>query len=436
MPKGTTEDVRRQNLSALLGLLYRGGPASRSALGRHTGRNRSTIASLVADLVDLGLASERDPDPAGQVGRPSPVVSLRPTVTAIAVNPEIDALTIGLVGLDGVVRRTIRHEYDRIPTAAEVLSITSAVIAGMKVELDGLVVTGIGVAVPGQVRTDDGVVRNAPHLDWHDEPFGEPLAALTGQRVSVANDAALGALAEHDFGAGREHAHLIYLNGGASGIGGGMIIDGRPLGGMSGYAGELGHVRVSSSPVIDSAGIAGTLEAEVTRAELMDALQLDRADPAEFEAALLADRSEQVARIVDRQLGHLGTALAAAINLFNPEVIALGGFLAALQAYDSSGLEECRGRVRARPVPRGRPNHPRRARRRPADDRRGRAGFPSPAGGPGVDRELTRTLSRVNRPGLQADAGPAQPQCGSTASPGTDAGESGCSPIRWVEVAK
>lgn len=337
---GTTEDVRRANLAAILGILYRGGPASRAALGKRTGRNRSTIGSLVGDLVELGLVSESDPDPLGQVGRPSPVVTIRPEVTAIAVNPEIDALTIGLVGLDGTVRRTIRHEYGRIPTAAEVLSITSAVIAGMRVELDGLLVAGIGVAVPGQVRTDDGVVRNAPHLDWHDQPFGEPLAAATAHRVLVANDAALGALAEHEFGAGRDHDHLIYVNGGASGIGGGVITAGTLLGGGAGYAGELGHVRVSGSSVVDSAGFPGTLEAEVTRAELLDALGLTGAEPAQLEAALLADRSGPVAAIVERQLGHLGTALAAAINLFNPEVIALGGFLAALQAYDPQRLED------------------------------------------------------------------------------------------------
>lgn len=339
MPKGTTEDVRRQNLAAVLGILYRGGPASRSVLSRRTGRNRSTIASLVADLVELGLVDEREPALVGQVGRPSPVVSVRPDVAAIAVNPEIDALTIGVVGLDGGLRRTVRHEYDRIPTAAEALALTSAGIAELRGELNGTLVTGIGVAVPGQVRTGDGVVRNAPHLDWHDEPFGEPLAAATGYPVCVANDAALGALAEHEFGAGRGHEHLVYVNGGASGIGGGVIAAGTLLGGASGHAGELGHVRVSSSTVLDSAGISGTLEAEVTRAELMDALGLSRADPAQFEHALLAARSEAVAAVVERQLGHLGTALAAAINLFNPEVIALGGFLAALQAYDPAGLE-------------------------------------------------------------------------------------------------
>jgi len=338
IPVGTTESIRRTNLATILGILYRGGPASRAALSKRTGRNRSTIASLVADLSALGLVSEGESDSLGQVGRPSPVVSIRPEVTAIAVNPEIDALTIGLVGLDGNVRRVIRHECDRIPTASEVLSITSAVIAGMRHELDGLLVVGVGVAVPGQVRTGDGVVRNAPHLDWHDEPFGAALAAATGYPVAVANDAALGALAEHEFGAGRARRNLIYVNGGASGIGGGVIADGALLGGMSGHAGELGHIRVSSSSVTDSAGIRGTLEAEVTRAELMEALGLPRAEPAQFEAALLSDRSAAVSAIVNRQLEHLATALASAINLFNPEVIALGGFLAVLQAYDPGKL--------------------------------------------------------------------------------------------------
>ena len=337
MRKGTTEGLRQVNLSTTLGILYRSGPASRAVLSKRTGRNRSTIASLVTDLVELGLVTEHEPDAQRQVGRPSPVVGIRQQVVAIAVNPEIDALTLGLVGLDGRVRRVIRHEYDRIPTAAEVIGITADLIAGLR-ELDGLVVAGMGVAVPGQVRTRDGLVRNAPHLGWHDEPLGGPLADATGFPVQVANDAALGALAEHEFGTGRHKDHLIYLNGGASGIGGGVISDGSPLGGTSGYAGELGHIRVSSSGRVDSAGIAGTLEAEVSRADLLEALGLARAEPGQFEEALLADRSPRVSAVVERQLDHLGSALAAAINVLNPQVVALGGFLATLQAYDLDRL--------------------------------------------------------------------------------------------------
>ena len=337
---GTTESIRRANLSRVLQLLYLGGPCSRAALSRATGRNRSTIASLVADLAELGLVSEREPDALGQVGRPSPVVEIRPEVAAIAVNPEIDALTIGLVGLDGSCERVIRHEYDRIPSATEAVDIIASEIDGLRGELDGRLMAGVGVAVPGQVRSQDGVVANAPHLAWREQPFGEPLARATGMLVSVANDAGLGALAERDFGAGRGKQHFIYLNGGASGIGGGLITGGELLAGASGFGGELGHVRVSSSTAVDSAGIAGTLEAEVTRAELLDALGLDRVDPQTFERALLADRSGPVRTVVEGQLDHLGTALAAAINLLNPQVIALGGFLAALLAYDANRLHQ------------------------------------------------------------------------------------------------
>lgn len=339
--RGTPEEVRTANLAAVLGLLHRNGPQSRAALSRATGRNRSTMASLVGDLVELELVDERDPDPQGVVGRPSPVVSVRSDVVAVAVNPEIDALTIGLVGLDGGVRRVIRHGYDRIPTAAEVISITAAVVAGMSYELDAMRVVGIGVAVPGQVNTTDGSVRIAPHLGWRGEAFAEPLSEATGLSVRVANDAGLGALAEHRFGAGKGRDHLIYLNGGASGIGGGVIVDGALLCGASGFAGELGHIRVSGASQTDTAGFAGTLEALVTRAELMDALGLTQAGPDEFEQALLADRSPAVQAIVTRQLNALGAALAAAINLFNPNVIALGGFLAALQAYDAELLRAC-----------------------------------------------------------------------------------------------
>lgn len=340
MAVATSEDIRRQNLSNLLGLLYRQGSTSRAKLGRATGLNRSTIANLVADLVALGLVVESDPETAGRVGRPSPLVGIRPEVVAIAINPEVDALTIGLVGLDGQVRRVIRHTHERIPTAGEAISLAASIIAGMKGELAGLRLAGIGVAIPGQVRTADGLVRNAPHLGWRDEPFAEPLAALTGYPVWVANDAMLGALAEFHFGAGRGKRDLIYLNGGASGIGGGVISGAQLLSGASGHAGELGHIRVSGSDRLDSAGFPGTLEAEVSRDELCTALGVEQASPADFKNWLLADPSLGVKVIVERQLGHLGVAISSAVNIFNPEVVVLGGFLAALAEYDPERLQQ------------------------------------------------------------------------------------------------
>lgn len=345
------DDVRRHNLSTILGIVHRNGATPRSHLTRMTGLNRSTVAALVAELVDLGLAVEREPDPTKQVGRPSPVVTVDPRVVALAVNPEIDAVTIAVVGLSGHVRRRIRHATEHSPSVAEAVAIAESVIEALRGELDaGFRVVGIGLAVPGQVRSSDGVVRLAPHLGWVDTPIAHLLAEASGYPAFAANDAGLGAIAEWHFGAGRGAENLVYLNGGASGIGGGLIAAGVPLGGVGGFAGEFGHIRVSASAVagahLDSAGIAGTLESEVRLSELLAVLGLGAEHAEELETALVAAVADESAAgdaargEVARQLGHLGTALGAAVNVLNPELVVLGGFLASLLAVDASALHE------------------------------------------------------------------------------------------------
>jgi len=284
------------------------------------------------------LVDEYQPIADGTVGRPSHGVALSSSVAAFAVHPEVDALTVAIVGLDAQVRRKVRHEFDRIPSMAEVVHLASTVMAAMGAVESGFRISGIGVAVPGLVRTLDGLVRNAPHLEWREEPLGRALAEATSLPVHVANDAQLGALAERDYGAGRGVSHFVYLNGGASGIGGAIVAGGELLGGAHGYAGELGHTPVSGSQAVDTVGISGTLEAEVTREELLSLLGSDHMDHEAFEIALLADRSEAVAAAVARQQRQLAVALGTVVNLLNPERIVLGGFLASLLAYDPGGL--------------------------------------------------------------------------------------------------
>ena len=333
------DDVRRHNLAVILRLVHRNGAASRARLTQLSGLNRSTIAALVGELAELGLVEEREPDSTNRVGRPSPIVAASGRVVALAVNPEIDAVTIGIVGLDGRVHRRIRYPTERSPSVTEAVNIAAAVIEGMRGELESAFrVVGIGVAVPGLVRAHDGLVRHAPHLGWVDEPLTEMLEQATGYAVRAANDASLGAMAERYFGAGKGMSDLIYLNGGASGIGGGMIVGGTAVGGVAGYAGEFGHTRVSASDRTDSAGIAGTLEAEVTRSELLDVLGLESADADDLERALLASDSPVVTAEVNRQLDFLAVALAGAVNILNPQLVVLGGFLAALYAVDPDRL--------------------------------------------------------------------------------------------------
>ncbi len=339
MQGSSHDDIRRHNLGVILRSVHRTGPASRAQLTRLTGLNRSTIGALVAELKERTLILERDPDPTNLAGRPSPVVVANPHVAAFAVNPEIDAITVGLVGLDGAVHRRIRYPTAQSPTVAEAVAIAAGIIADLRAEAQiDYHFIGIGVAVPGLVRVSDGLVRDAPHLGWVDAPLAELLAAETGLSVRAANDASLGVTAERYFGAGRGVNDLVYLNGGASGIGGGIVLGGMPIRGVAGFAGEFGHIRVSGAKQMDSAGLPGTLEAEVRRSALLTVLELERADADELEQALRFSTSAAVRAEVNRQLDALAVALAGAVNLLNPALIVLGGFLAALHGVDPERL--------------------------------------------------------------------------------------------------
>jgi predicted NBD/HSP70 family sugar kinase len=147
-------------------------------------------------------------------------------------------------------------------------------------------------------------------------------------------------MAELIFGAGRGRSELIYLNGGASGIGGGVIAGGRPISGAGGFAGEFGHIRVDSEGSTYDDPESGSLESAVNRAALLSALGRVSADADELEAALLASTDPDVAALVHRQLEFLSTALRNAVNVLNPQVIVLGGFLASIFLVDPEFLRE------------------------------------------------------------------------------------------------
>ncbi|GAA2985480.1 putative NBD/HSP70 family sugar kinase [Microbacterium terrae] len=334
------EGVRQRNLARLLRLVHVDGPLSRAALTEATGLNRSTIADLVGRLVDEGLVEERAPDPARRVGRPSPVVVADPRVVAVTANPEVDALTLAAVGLDRTIRLRERIEVDHLLSPDETATLIADRITAWRAgDLADARIIGVGLAVPGLVRAADGLVRNAPHLGWIDTPVRDLVAHATGLPVAVDNDASLGALAEHLFGAARGVDDVVYLNGGASGIGGGLIVHGMPVAGAAGYAGEFGQNRPGIAASADRRAEGGVLEDEVSRAHLLEAVGLRAADEPTLAAALAAAGADPgVAAELERQRRILATALANAVNVLNPSVVVLGGFLATIAAHDPEGL--------------------------------------------------------------------------------------------------
>ncbi|PVE98563.1 ROK family transcriptional regulator [Microbacterium sp. TPD7012] len=331
--KDSGDGVRARNLARVLRLVHLGGAQSRAQLTTATGLNRSTIADLVAELVNEGWVVERDPDPVGRVGRPSPVVAASPRAVVIAVNPEIDAVEIAAIDLSRTIAVRERIESATLLTAVEVADLVAAVVDRWR---DGPLadarLVAVGVAVPGLVRAADGLVRNAPHLGWTDAPVRALIAETTGLPTAVGNDASLGALAEHLFGAAQGADDVVYLNGGPSGIGGGIIVHGSPVGGVGGYAGEFGQNRVDPTR-------SAVLEDDVSRARLLAVLDLASADDATLaESLAAASDADPVREECARQRGLLAQAIADAVNILDPSVVVLGGFLAQLEELDPEGF--------------------------------------------------------------------------------------------------
>jgi predicted NBD/HSP70 family sugar kinase len=336
---GTFDGVHRRNLSKLLALVHLEGPLSRARLTAATGLNRSTVAALAGELVDAGLVVERAPDPTNRVGRPSPVVAPHPDVMAVTVNPEVDAVTIAAVGLDGRIPVRERVEVDHLVTPDETADLVGRTIERWRGDvLRSSRVVAVGLAVPGLVRASDGLIRLAPHLEWTDAPLRALVEEAIGLPAFVGNDASLGALAEHLFGAGRGVDDIVYLNGGASGIGGGLIVHGQPIGGSGGYAGEFGQNRPGIASADDRRATGGVLEDEVSRSRLLAVVGLPAADEPTLAAALAAADGPEVTAELARQRRILSTALANAVNVLNPSLVVLGGFLATVAQSDPDAL--------------------------------------------------------------------------------------------------
>jgi predicted NBD/HSP70 family sugar kinase len=321
--------VRQRNLAAVLQLVHRSRGVTRADLTRALGLNRSTIGDLVAALAEANWVDEVDDAPREGVGRPSPRVVPRDDRLVAAINPELDAIDVALVALGGRVVARRRVAIDS-PTVDQAVRTAARAVGELAAEHPSSQVVAAGVAVPGLVRRSDGVVRLAPHLGWREAPFAAPLAAALGVPVDVANDAQSGCRAEVSFGAGQGASTLVYLNGGPSGIGGGLVIGGQLMGGRDGHAGEFGHVAVDPNGPPCACGARGCLEAAVRREHITSALGLGVVDDVALGRALASSSDPAVTALVREQWAWLRVALRGIVNAVNPERVVLGGFLALL----------------------------------------------------------------------------------------------------------
>jgi predicted NBD/HSP70 family sugar kinase len=329
------EEIRRHNLGLVLGEIHRNGEVTRADLTVILGLNRSTIGGLVTDLVNLGMVREYVPAGRARAGRPSYVVAPRPDGPhVLAVDVGVERLVCATVGLGGRIharRQTLIEAGAWSPEAVADQIVKDADSLAAKLPARSPLI-GVGVSVPGTVRRSDGLVEHAPNLGWQEIPFAEILAERLSRHleVQVGNDANLGALAEHQRGAARGMDNVIYISG-SVGIGGGIIADGAELHGVGGYAGEIGHLMLNPEGPPCHCGSTGCIETYIGEHALLRAAGVLRHYGPAAVSAVFADAEAgmpQAISAVQTVATWLGRTLASLVNVFNPQAVIVGGFLA------------------------------------------------------------------------------------------------------------
>jgi predicted NBD/HSP70 family sugar kinase len=338
------EELRRSNLSAVLTHVHVNGPTTRAVLTTQLGLNRSTIGGLTGHLERLGLVTEEPSEGTNRrSGRPSHEVRPRAAVNVLAVVLDVDRIEAALVGLGGrVLDRRVREH----PRGAKRVGDVVDTVGQMAQELVGpspvVRPWGVGVSVPGAVRRSDGLVRFAPNLGWRDAPFATLLSERLGMSVATGNDADLGVLAEHLRGVAVGIDDVAYISGGV-GVGGGFVVGGQPMRGFEGYAGEIGHLVVDTKGERCRCGSIGCWETKVGEQRLLAAAgwSTGGGPAAVDEVIAAADRGEsRASESLQSTATWTGVGLRMVANVFNPEMVVLGGVTARIwEARQSLVLE-------------------------------------------------------------------------------------------------
>lgn len=362
IPKNTADQafVRETNLSLVLRLIHTQSPVSRAQLAVITGLNKSTVSSLVDELLARNLVHETGSNTGG-AGRPATLLEMNPQAgSIIGVELGVDFVSVAVTDFLGNILWRRREDADPTEDQEKMINQTlrivkEAMAVGKKKNYHFL---GLGLATPGTVDLNEGVLIFAPNLHWRNVPFGKIYSEQTKLKVFVENDANAAAIAEHLFGTARQCQDFLFVFAGV-GIGGGLFLNGKLYRGRNGYAGEIGHSPIMAEPsqTVCHCGNRGCWETyanqysiiqrvqarlEVKRTSIIPKLMMEQ--NATLSIPLIkqaADAGDLEAIDSFTEAGHaMGQGFAGLINIFNPEKIILGGPLSIAGEYLLPAIKE------------------------------------------------------------------------------------------------
>jgi predicted NBD/HSP70 family sugar kinase len=339
---------RERHRLQVVDVLRANGTASRAEIARSTGLSRATVSGLVGELQEEGVVVERDGEhpsagPAG--GRPATRLALNPsTGSAIGVDFGHTHLHVAIADISSRVLAEREAELD-VDRAAERALDKAVRLVHEVIEEAGVDrgrILGVGMGLPGPINRESGIVGPSVILSaWEGLRPAALLEERLGLPVTVDNDANLGALGELTFGAGIGARQLLYVKI-SSGIGAGLVIDGRIYRGATGVAGEFGHVLVNPDGALCRCGNRGCLETIAATGPLLELLHPTHgADFGVEDLIAEANAGDAGCRRVLADAGRaLGLELAGVCNVINPERVVIGGELSAAREPLLDGIRD------------------------------------------------------------------------------------------------
>jgi glucokinase-like ROK family protein len=277
MQKATPQQTKEHNKRLVLKLIYDEGEISRADIARRTELTRTTVSSIVADLIEKELVIEAGQAPSAGGKPPTWLKINEDAFFCVCADLGSQGLRGAIVNLRGQVKQRVNFPIDN-PDGEAALELVYQLIQNL-IDLAESPLVGIGIGTPGLMDAQRGIVRNAVNLDWQDLPLGELLEARFELPVYIANDCQAAALGEYIFGGRGNGSSLIVIKLGR-GIGAGIVLNGELFYGDSCGAGEIGHVSVLDGGERCLCGNYGCLETVASiRAILKRAQAIYKNDP-------------------------------------------------------------------------------------------------------------------------------------------------------------
>lgn len=367
MKEGINSKVMKMNNALLiLGTIMRRAPVSRSELNQLLGLTQVSVINVTNALMEAGIIVAVGNSNDKNHGRKSVVLDINENAFySVGVELSVGKVICGLGNSRGDILKAVETDYDANSSVEEFIDIIEASVCNLLQEysVDRQSVLGVGLAVPGPLDVQGGIVVNPPNFpNWKNIPIKKLLEERLGLRVCIDMETNLAALAENFYGVSAGYKTSFFLSLFKLGVGGGLISQENIFHGFKDGAGEVGHMIVDPRGRKCSCGNYGCLEAMISEEYLLEQVKYlykigmetnfpDNLENITIEEVIQrSDTGDRVCETVVTQMAaYISLVLGNVITMFSPELIVLGG---PLTQISNRLVQEVADRIHNRPYPR------------------------------------------------------------------------------------